>query len=88
MDNPNIRIIDMHIRDERALEILKSSLIPGTQFSSMEIGDLAEILKCHRNTASAIIKRLQGAGYVRKDLSRSHRYTRIEVLDVSSSTER
>lgn len=54
-----IVIIDMHIRDERVLEWIKSQAHYGEAQVSGE--KIAESFKCHPNTARAILKRLVSA---------------------------
>lgn len=52
--------IDMHIRDERLLEWLQ-----GRDNQQIASHIIADEFKCHANTARAMLKRLELAGYVR-----------------------
>ena len=53
--------IDMHIRDERVLEYMRQ------RGSRVEVKqeEIAAQFKCHRETVSRIMRRLQGAGHIR-----------------------
>jgi len=61
--------IDMHIRDERVLAWIQEQAANGEIVLTHE--QIASIFLCHRNTARAIVNRLQGAGHIRID--RNHK---------------
>jgi DNA-binding MarR family transcriptional regulator len=54
--------VDMHARDIRVLEFLKSC-----DGQPVKQGDIADEIGCHVNTAAAILKRLSGAGCIEID---------------------
>ena len=57
-----ISLIDMHIRDERVLGWLKARA--GTHQLQISHERIAAEFGCHRNTAAAIIKRLEAANMI------------------------
>lgn len=62
--------IDMHYRDERVLDWIKSQA--GNEGARIAAETVADTFRCHANTARAILKRLERAGYVEVD-KRSYR---------------
>lgn len=63
----DIREIDMHLRDTRALEWIKARAMTKTgEYRPVQFPqeDLADYLGCHINTARNIVLRLVGAGYI------------------------
>jgi MarR-like DNA-binding transcriptional regulator SgrR of sgrS sRNA len=54
--------IDMHIRDQRVLDWLTDRY--GGKPFQVSADRIAQEFKCHRNTATAILWRLQGAGHI------------------------
>jgi DNA-binding MarR family transcriptional regulator len=68
--------IDMHLRDERLLEWLlehDNQRIPAHK--------IAVVFKCHQQTAMAMVRRLELAGYIEVKRSRrgGHRYRVIKL---------
>lgn len=57
-----IVFIDMHIRDERVLERLRNCY--GDQPFRISHDKIADLFKCHRLTARAIMHRLESAGHL------------------------
>ena len=57
-----ITVVDMHIRDDRVFLWLKSK----SRNRELQISHerIAEEFNCHRNTAAAIIKRLEAANMI------------------------
>lgn len=53
---------DMHIRDERVLEFMRSKAVKNVIKISAD--EIATHFKCHANTARAILKRLREAGHI------------------------
>lgn len=74
MTTPRGSIIldDMHIRDERALEWISRQSRNGT--IELKRGQLAKQLGCHENTATAILRRLIGAGMIEVSARRRRFY--------------
>jgi len=73
---------DMHLRDQRALAILRSRMNPNTKRSQITVKQLSLELGCHFNTGAAIITRLEGAGQIKRHGSKYGRGgADIEVLD-------
>lgn len=60
-----ILLIDMHDRDQRALNWLKSRTSSGAVQIPHE--EIAAQMQCHRNTARAIVERLASAGLLEID---------------------
>ena len=58
---PNIIWIDMYIRDERLLEWLREH-----QHKKLPAKHIAIVMKCHDNTARAMLKRLERGGRIKK----------------------
>jgi Mn-dependent DtxR family transcriptional regulator len=58
-----ITLIDMHIRDERTLEYVRKRCAGGKARITQD--QVAQVMKCHRNTALAILRRLERAGLIR-----------------------
>lgn len=65
--NVGIVWIDMHIRDERMLTWLKSRGAEGGRFEQIRHDEIAVEFKCHPNTVSAILRRLEGVGAIKVD---------------------
>lgn len=59
----NIIIIDMYLRDQRALEWLAAHQ-GADGVVRVYHDELADHLRCHRNTVAAILKRLAGGGHI------------------------
>jgi DNA-binding MarR family transcriptional regulator len=78
--------VDMHYRDQRALEILKSKVDPETQRARLTLRELAHLLGCHYHTARRIVARLAGAGYVKRYGNKYDPFLEIEVLCPPSTT--
>lgn len=62
----SVIVIDMHIRDERALEFLMKNSINGLVLVKTQ--DIADAVKCTKKTAIQIVKRLAGAGKIERKL--------------------
>jgi len=58
-----IIIIDMYLRDQRALDWLATHRDAENVVYKYQ-SDLAAHLGCHRNTAAAILRRLAGGGHI------------------------
>jgi DNA-binding Lrp family transcriptional regulator len=56
---------DMHLRDQRVLEYLQEATRAGQRQISHE--RIAARFACHRNTARAIVRRLEAAGFIAVD---------------------
>lgn len=58
--------IDMHIRDERVLDYLRS--MAHNHVARVTIRQIAETFKCTEKTANSILKRLRAAGRISIEL--------------------
>lgn len=52
--------VDMHIRDERVFEYIKTN---GNR--QIKAAEIASVFHCHENTARSILRRLQAAGLLK-----------------------
>lgn len=57
-----IQTSDMYHRDQLALELIKERARSGSAQITHE--QIAQQMQCHRNTARAIVDRLEGAGHI------------------------
>jgi DNA-binding MarR family transcriptional regulator len=78
--------VDMHYRDQRALEIIQSKVDRETKRAKLSATELACMLGCHYNTVGAIIARLVGAGYIKRYGDKKSPFLDIEVLCPPSTT--
>jgi Mn-dependent DtxR family transcriptional regulator len=63
-----ITLIDIHIRDERCLRYIERRCASSRAGRAViKYAELSSVLKCHENTARAILMRLERAGYIRVD---------------------
>ncbi len=79
---PRFRIdqIDMYDRDERAYKILQDKRHPETRRAQIKVHELADVLKCNRDTARRILRRLSGAGRIKIHRTQGRQGAEIEVL--------
>jgi DNA-binding MarR family transcriptional regulator len=75
-----IKVTDMHYRDERALDLMREAKDPQTNICDLKVGELAARLDCHRNTVTAITDRLESAGHIKKIRAATHGRLKFEVL--------
>lgn len=72
--------VDMHLRDQRALEILKSKMNPHTQRAEITMRQLALELGCSDRGITRIAIRLESAGLIIRHRTRGRDGAEIEVL--------
>jgi predicted transcriptional regulator len=61
--------IDMHLRDQRVLDFISERITSATPEIQLSHDEIATAFRCHRNTARAIIHRLESAGLIHVDKS-------------------
>lgn len=58
--------IDMHLRDKRVLEWIRTSA--GSEPMQIAASTISELFKCHDNTSRAILQRLVNVGHIEVDV--------------------
>jgi predicted transcriptional regulator len=79
MMNTNIVRLDMHLRDERLLDLLYKH-----NNKQLTTSAIANQLLCHRNTVSAMLQRLEYAGRVKINRYNKRGGYSYTVLDIES----
>lgn len=75
----NIRIVDMHLRDQRLYEALRQRSVDGRVLICQP--HIANEMGCCRRTVQAMLKRLECGGYLKR-ISRSRNGITYKIVEV------
>lgn len=76
----DIRLIDMHLRDERTLNFLKANMNPTTRrVEGLTQPVIGAQVQCSVATVNRIIRRLEGAGYLIRISKGQHDGSILEI---------